>query len=76
MCCIKGRYRVVAEMHMAAFCHDCKAVIDEAKEAAEGRQPCPACGSLKRGYGEDLVDGVGAWIGQVRMGDGSRGNGV
>ena len=42
---------------MPAFCQDCNSTIDEAKEAAYERQPCPVCGSLKRRYEESLTSG-------------------
>jgi DNA-directed RNA polymerase subunit RPC12/RpoP len=43
---------------MSAFCLECNAPIDEEKELAEGRQPCPQCGSLKRMYEETLISSI------------------
>ncbi len=45
---------------MPAFCLDCNFIIDEIKEAEEGRQPCPRCKSLRRGYTASIFENVEA----------------
>lgn len=47
---------------MPAFCQDCNTTIDEAKESAEGRLPCPGCGSLKRRFDEVLSERLVAGV--------------
>lgn len=41
---------------MSAFCQNCNSTIDEAYEDANGRQPCPVCGSMKRTFGREGED--------------------
>lgn len=43
---------------MPMYCKDCGAQLDEVLATQEGRQPCPACGSMKRCSDESLADGV------------------